>query len=132
MANPPLPTHIFVGAARSPSETRGGVFRQASATTAGSISPRGCRWSPTVQAITVHPASPEVIYLARGAARIGAPTRRALERLGFPGDTEVWSILVHPANPRTLLRRTSPVGVYRSDDGGDTWRRLPRPPSPSG
>ena len=29
MANPPLPTHIFVGAARSRSETRGGVFRQA-------------------------------------------------------------------------------------------------------
>ena len=48
------------------------------------------------------------------------------ERLGFP-DTgkEVWAIHVHPQNPKVLYAGTSPVGVYRSEDGGDHWRRLP-------
>jgi photosystem II stability/assembly factor-like uncharacterized protein len=31
---------------------------------------------------------------------------------------------VHPTNPRILYAGTSPVGVYRSEDGGDTWQRL--------
>ena len=31
------------------------------------------------------------------------------------------TILVHPTDPRRLLIAVSAAGVYRSDDGGDTW-----------
>jgi photosystem II stability/assembly factor-like uncharacterized protein len=48
------------------------------------------------------------------------------ERLPFPEDGgQVWSITVHPKNPRTLFAGTSPVGIYRSDDEGASWRKLP-------
>jgi photosystem II stability/assembly factor-like uncharacterized protein len=39
----------------------------------------------------------------------------------------MWSVLVHPAQHRTLLTGTAPLGLYRSGDDGETWRRMPRP-----
>jgi photosystem II stability/assembly factor-like uncharacterized protein len=42
----------------------------------------------------------------------------------------VWSLTVHPGNPRVVYAGTSPVGVFRSQDGGDTWQRLPRAVQP--
>ena len=44
---------------------------------------------------------------------------------------QVWSILVNPGSPRTLYAGTSPVAVYRSEDGGDNWRRLTDPRMPN-
>ena len=43
---------------------------------------------------------------------------------------QVWSILVDPKNPQTLYAGTSPVAVYRSEDGGDNWHRLADPRMP--
>ncbi len=34
--------------------------------------------------------------------------------------------VIHPGNPDILYAGTSPTGVWRSDDAGDTWRRLPK------
>ena len=31
------------------------------------------------------------------------------------------TILVHPTDPQRLLIAVSAAGVYRSDDGGETW-----------
>ena len=85
-----------------------------------------------VQAITVHPANQDVVYLGTRCPVPQHGPRRALGAAGLPQDLEVWSILVHPGQPRVLFAGTSPVGIWRSDDGGDSWRRLPRRSSPIG
>jgi photosystem II stability/assembly factor-like uncharacterized protein len=80
-----------------------------------------------VQAITVHPSNPDVVYAGTQNGPYRSTDRgERWERMPFPADGgQVWSVLVHPTDPRTLLVGTSPVGIYRSDDEGRSWRKLP-------
>ena len=39
----------------------------------------------------------------------------------------MWSVLIHPSDSRVLLTGTAPLGLYRSDDAGASWRQMPRP-----
>ncbi|HXE73557.1 MAG TPA: hypothetical protein VNO81_12930 [Candidatus Nitrosotenuis sp.] len=39
--------------------------------------------------------------------------------------TSVHALSLHPAHPQTIFAGTQPATVYRSDDGGATWRVLP-------
>ena len=127
MATESRPTHIYVGAARSRPETRGGLFRRAAGDDRWEPLTRGLPQETAVQAVTVHPANPDVIYLGtRSGPYRSADRGESWEWLAFPEGVEVWSLLVHPTNQRILYAGTSPVGVWRSDDGGDTWRRLPK------
>lgn len=121
------PTHVYVGAARM-SGTVGGLFRRVGEDGPWQRITKGLPETVNVQAITVHPANPDVVYLGTNHGPYRTIDRgERWERLGFPADgPEVWSIFVRPDDPRVLYAGTSPVGVYRSDDGGDTWRRLPR------
>src|SRR5436305_14703236 len=41
-----------------------------------------------------------------------------------------WSVCIHPKNPRVIYAGATPPGVYRSDDGGDTWRKMADPGLP--
>jgi photosystem II stability/assembly factor-like uncharacterized protein len=126
MATATGPSHIYVGAARWTSGTKSGVFRKEAGGSRWGLSSKGLPDDVHVQAITVHPANPDVVYVGtqKGPYR-SADRGERWERLPFPEDGgEVWSILVHPSNPRTLLVGTSPVGIYRSDDEGASWRKL--------
>jgi hypothetical protein len=42
----------------------------------------------------------------------------------------VWSIAFHPTRPQIMYAGIAPVGIYRSEDGGDTWKKLPGATSP--
>lgn len=120
-------SHVYVGAARWTGGTASGVFRRAAGEGRWELQNKGLPEGVHVQAITVHPTNPDVVYVGTQDGPYRSLDRgQRWERLPFPADGgQVWSILVHPSRPRTLLVGTSPVGIYRSDDEGTSWRRLP-------
>ncbi len=120
-------SHIYVGSAAIGPKAVGGVFRQASGDSGWERLTKGLPETLHVQSITVHPTKPDMVYLGTRSGPYRSTDRgERWERLDFPQDGgEVWSILVHPNQPGVLFAGTSPVGVWRSDDGGDHWRRLP-------
>src|SRR5262249_2552456 len=48
------------------------------------------------------------------------------ERVSGPEDVlNVWSLAISPTDPETIFAGTSPSAVYRSQDGGQHWQKLP-------
>jgi photosystem II stability/assembly factor-like uncharacterized protein len=118
-------SHVYVGSARISGKI-GGVFRRAVGDDRWEPLTRGLPEATNVQAITVHPTRHDVVYIGTNDGPYRSTDRGGhWERLDFPRDHEVWSILVQANDPRVIYAGTSPVGVFRSDNGGDTWRRLP-------
>lgn len=123
---------IFAGLANSfgkpDASGRVGVFRREAA---------GGDWEhvlPCAQAfcVFVHPKNPETV-LAGTSDGVWRSTDRGatFRRAGCPdASKEVWSFLVDARDPQRMLAGTSPVGMWRSDDGGANWRALPPPAVP--
>ena len=124
-------SHVYAGAARSMEGTFGGVFRQAVGDDQWDHLTSGLPDDTQVHAITVHPENPDVVYLGttKGAYRSSNRGTR-WEKLNLPGDADIWSVCIHPKNPRIVYAGASPPGVYRSDDGGDSWRKTADPGLP--
>jgi photosystem II stability/assembly factor-like uncharacterized protein len=132
MTTPAQPSHVYVGAAKWTGGSRSGVFRRGAGESRWELMSKGLPDETHVQAITVHPTNPDVVYVGtqNGPYR-SADRGERWERLPFPADGgQVWSIEVHPRQPRTLFAGTSPVGIYRSDDEGGSWRKLPNAVQP--
>lgn len=122
MSNTPA-SHLYAAAARLGPETQGGVFRR----------PPAAAWERAgdfpeqyAYALTVHPSAPgTVLAAARGGLYRSADYGTHWQQLALPAEAgEVWSVCVHPADPQVLYAGASPVSVWRSDDGGASWRRL--------
>ncbi len=133
MANPSGLSHVYVGAAARIPGSLGGIFRQTVGSDQWELLDKGLPERADVQAITIHPTDANVIF----AGSQNGPYRSkdgggSWEKLSFPDEgLEVWSILIHPRDPRTIYLGTSPVAVYRSDNGGDSWRKPGSPGSRS-
>jgi photosystem II stability/assembly factor-like uncharacterized protein len=125
-----MATQVYAGAAQFSAGTTtpqpGGLFRRAIG---------GARWQRLggglpddveVRAIAVHPGDSRVIYAGtqHGPYRSQDGGDR-WTALGFPDKgMTVWSFLFHPRNANVLYAGTAPAAVHKSEDGGDTWRRL--------
>src|SRR6201981_1906216 len=125
-------SHVYAGAARSMEGTFGGVFRQAIGDDRWEHLSNGLPEETEVHAITVHPENPDVVYIGTTKGSFRSSNRGGRwERLNLPDrDADIWSVCVHPKNPRILYAGATPPGVYRSEDGGDTWRKMADPGLP--
>ena len=130
-------TRIFAGAGYSTSHTgerlRGGLFRRSPGEGEWQSLTAGLPDKVEVRAIAVHSQNSDVIYVGTqdGPYRSIDGGER-WERVGFPDrGAVVWAITIHPTQPNILYAGTSPVALYRSEDGGDNWRKLPQARSPA-
>ncbi|MBI4541171.1 MAG: glycosyl hydrolase, partial [Gemmatimonadetes bacterium] len=103
--------------------------------------------------IRVHPRSPDVVYVAALGHAWGPNPERGVYRSRDGGktwdkvlfvndETGAVDLVIHPADPRTLYATTWQArrypwgqrmagpgsGIYKSTDGGDTWREITRNP----
>src|SRR5579885_270959 len=76
-----------------------------------------------VRALAVHPREPGTLYLGNESG-VWRSTDGAdsWQRVVSPADgLQVWSLLLLPHAPETLLVGTCPPRLFRSGDGGRTW-----------
>jgi photosystem II stability/assembly factor-like uncharacterized protein len=117
----------------------------------------GLRETESVNRIVIHPTNPDVVFVAAGG-RLFAPNPergiykttdggRTWRRVGYvDDDTGFTELVINLSNPDILFaasyqRRRLPwgfagggpgSGIWRSEDGGETWRRLGGNGLPSG
>ena len=79
--------------------------------------------------VDVHPTNPEVIFAGTNNGVYRSTDRGAsFKRTNFPdAGKQVWSFLVAGENPNLVYAGASPLDVYRSEDMGASWRKLPNP-----
>src|SRR5215470_1256106 len=79
--------------------------------------------------VIVHPRTPDLV-LAGTADGVWRSTDRGatFARAEFPDHgKQIWSFLVDASNPDRVYAGGSPIDVYRSENRGRSWLRLPRP-----
>jgi photosystem II stability/assembly factor-like uncharacterized protein len=124
-------THVYAGAAKSMGGTLGGIFRQEAGADRWEHLTNGLPEGAEVHAITVHPESPDVVYIGSTKGAYRSTNRGARwEKLNLPEDADIWSVCINPKDPRIVYAGATPPAVYRSDDSGDTWRKTADPGLP--
>ena len=79
--------------------------------------------------VDVHPKDPSIVFAgtSNGVYR-STDGGASFARANFPDmNRQVWSFLVAEENPNLIHAGASPIDVYRSDDKGASWRKLPTP-----
>lgn len=79
-----------------------------------------------VQAITAHPAKSGVVYASSHHGLFESTDNGvSFRKLDVPIDEgeHFWSVAIHPSDPETMLAGMGPIGVYKTTDGGKSWRR---------
>lgn len=86
----------------------------------------------SLETFTVYAAPRDPLVFAGTADGVWRSTDggATFARADFPDRVQIWSIAPSPADPRLMFAGGSPVSVYRSEDGGESWSRMPDPALP--
>lgn len=129
-------TRIFAAAGhwttKSGERFQGGLFRTMAGEGRWESLTRGLPDAVEARALAVHPTESDVVYVGTqdGPYRSTDGGSR-WERLGFPAKgAVVWSLAFHPTRRNVMYAGLAPVGIYRSDNGGDSWNKLDAAKSP--
>ena len=122
---PHKPTYTSGWGARGDNIAEGGLYRMA---LGGEWQPaeKGLPPQPQVRALLVHPDNPSVLYAGaqQGVYRSGDRGEH-WEALESPRDgQDVWSLAFHPSDPDVIFAGYEPCSIYRTLDGGETWRQM--------
>jgi photosystem II stability/assembly factor-like uncharacterized protein len=82
--------------------------------------------------VSIHPTNPNVVFAGTADGVYRSTDRgKTFARTNFP-DTgvQIWSFLVDANNRKLIYAGGSPISMYRSEDTGETWRKLPDPGMP--
>ncbi len=125
-------SYIFAGVAgyvgRPDATGAVGVFRRAAS---------GGAWEHVFGAhpahtVYVHPDDPKVVFAGttNGVWR-SDDSGATFAKAAFPDtDKQIWSFLAIEGQPDTVYAGGAPIDVYRSDDRGKSWTKLPNPGMP--
>ncbi len=123
-------SYVYLGLAGETGRGRvvhSGLFRMADGSNEWEPLQRGLPEMPAVRALAVHPLKPEIVYAGTQAG----PYRSAdhgehWDKVDLPDHgLPVWSVLFHPHDPDVILVGYENCEIYRSDDAGERWTRLP-------
>ena len=103
-----------------------GLCRQGVGETEWQILSQGLPERAEIRAILVHPDNPHLLYVGTQHGPYRSTDGGAhWEELDFPdAGMAVWSLLFRPNDPQVVYCGTAPAAIYRSENGGDTWKRL--------
>ena len=113
-------TYVYVGAENS------GLYRLSPGSSQWEELTNGLPADPIVPGVAVHPNDPQVIYAGTQDGPYRSSDRGAhWERLDYPSSgAPVWSFMFRPGDPSVMYCGTAPGEIYRSINGGDSWRKL--------
>jgi photosystem II stability/assembly factor-like uncharacterized protein len=123
-------SYVYVGLAGETVPGRpvkSGLYRMAVGDDRWELVTRGLPEAPAIRAIATHPERPEIVYAGTQHGPYRSPDHgEHWEELdvadhGLP----VWSLLFDPRDSRVLYAGYENCEIFRSEDGGERWRRLP-------
>jgi photosystem II stability/assembly factor-like uncharacterized protein len=121
-------TYVYAGAGMWRGGKRAGIFRMKLGNGGFEQMTAGLPEQLSVHTIAVHPRHPERVFIGtQDGPYVSDDHGQHWHRPDFPDHVQIWSLLVHPNKPETIYAGSSPVGVYRSDDGGAHWKCLAKP-----
>ncbi|MEA2788309.1 MAG: hypothetical protein QOG73_715, partial [Acetobacteraceae bacterium] len=123
-------SYVYLGLAGETGRGRtvqSGLYRMADGNDEWQALHNGLPEAPAVRALAVHPLDAEIVYAGTQSGPYRSGDRGLhWEKIAVPDHgLPVWSFLFHPADPKVVFIGYENCEIYRSDDAGERWTRLP-------